>query len=92
MLDQGAYAPKIPTYLWQSIVVTLLCCLPLGIPAIVYASQVDGKALRGDVEGALDCSRKAKNWCLAGLICGLLVLVIFILIYAGVFFAAVQRG
>ena len=32
----------IPNYLWQSIVVTILCCWPFGIPAIVYAAKVMG--------------------------------------------------
>jgi hypothetical protein len=52
-----------PTYLWQAIVVTLFCCMPLGIPAIVFASKVDGLHARGDVQGSLDASRKAKMWC-----------------------------
>ena len=34
----------IPTYLWQSIVCTLLCCMPFGIVAIVFAAQVVGAA------------------------------------------------
>ena len=54
---------NIPTYLAQSILVTLLCCLPLGIPAIVYAAQVNGKIQIGDTEGAMESSRKAKMWC-----------------------------
>ncbi len=54
---------KIPNYLAQSILVTLLCCLPLGIPAIVFAAQVNGKVQAGDIEGAWASSRKAKMWC-----------------------------
>ena len=46
-------AADIPNYLWQSIIVTLLCCLPLGIPAIIYATKVHTKLLQGDVAGAL---------------------------------------
>jgi len=61
----GAYAvtEKIPNYLWQSIVVTLFCCQPLGIPAIVFAAKVDEIVLRGDIAGAREASRKAKMWC-----------------------------
>lgn len=54
---------KIPNYLAQSILVTLLCCLPLGIPAIVFAAQVNGKIQAGDASGAQASSRKAKMWC-----------------------------
>lgn len=57
------YVEKIPNYLAQSILVTILCCLPLGIPAIVYAAQVNNKILQGDTIGAVDSSSKAKMWC-----------------------------
>jgi hypothetical protein len=55
--------PYVPNYLAHAIVVTLLCCLPFGIPAIVYSSQVNGRLAVGDVAGAQDCSRKARKWC-----------------------------
>ncbi|QQL45317.1 CD225/dispanin family protein [Sulfuriroseicoccus oceanibius] len=63
--------PEIPTYLWQSIVVTLLCCLPTGIVAIVYASKVNSLRLNGDQAGAQEASNNAKNWCLISLIVGI---------------------
>ena len=53
----------VPNYLWQSIVVTILCCWPLGIPAIVYAAKVDGLSARGDIQGAMSASASAKRWC-----------------------------
>src|SRR5690625_188980 len=34
-------APQIDVWLWQSIVVTILCCLPLGVVGIVFASQAN---------------------------------------------------
>ena len=54
---------SIPNYLWQSIVVTIFCCWPLGIPAIVYAAKVDGLKARGDIQGAMAASASAKKWC-----------------------------
>jgi hypothetical protein len=62
---------KIPNYLVQSILVTLCCCLPFGIPAIVYAAQVNSKQAAGDLAGALDSSQKAKMWCWIGFGIGL---------------------
>lgn len=53
----------IPSYLWQSIVVTILCCWPLGIPAIVYAAKVDGLKRTGDTQAAMAASNSAKTWC-----------------------------
>ena len=62
----------VPTYLWQSIVCTLLCCLPFGIVAIVYASQVGSRLAAGDYHGATDASEKAKLWCWVSFGLGLL--------------------
>jgi predicted secreted protein len=52
----------IPNYLVQSILVTLFCCIPLGIVAIVNAAQVNVKIKAGDIEGAMESSRKANKW------------------------------
>jgi hypothetical protein len=74
-----AYGMVVPNYLWQSIVVTILCCWPLGIPAIVYAAKVDGLKARGDVHGAIAASNSAKNWCLAALGGWIVIVVIYVL-------------
>lgn len=54
---------NIPNYLVQSILVTVFCCLPSGIAAIIFSSQVNTKLAAGDFEGALESSKKAKLWC-----------------------------
>ncbi|MEO7100996.1 MAG: CD225/dispanin family protein [Luteolibacter sp.] len=74
--NPATYAGQnIPNYLWQSIVVTLFCCLPFGIPAIVYAAKVDSLKAVGDIPGARAASSTAKMWCLVsggiGLVLGL---------------------
>ena len=53
----------VPNYLVFAILTTVLCCLPAGIPAIVYAAQVNGRLLAGDVAGAQAASNNAKLWC-----------------------------
>ena len=53
----------IPNYLWQAIACTACCCIPLGIPAIVYAAQVNTKVAQGDIAGATTSSNNAKLWC-----------------------------
>jgi hypothetical protein len=60
-MQQGG--PPLPTYLWQSIVVTILCCWPLGIPAIVFAASVGGKQASGNYAAAKEASDKARFWC-----------------------------
>jgi hypothetical protein len=58
----NANVEYIPNHLVWSILATLFCCLPLGIVSIVYASQVDGRRLAGDIAGARELSHKAKMW------------------------------
>ena len=55
---------RVPNYLVFAILSTVLCCLPAGIVAIVYAASVDGKALAGDIAGAQRASQNAKLWCM----------------------------
>ena len=56
-------ARNVPNYLPQAILVTLFCCLPFGIVAIIYAAQVNAKFQAGDYEGAVTASDNAKKWC-----------------------------
>jgi len=68
----------IPNYLWQAIACTVLCCWPLGIPAIVYAAQVNTKVGQGDIEGARNSSQNAKMWCWIAFGSGLVVGVLYL--------------
>jgi len=45
----------------QAILVTLCCCLPVGIVSIIYATQVNTKRDAGDVAGALEASENARS-------------------------------
>jgi hypothetical protein len=74
---------EIPNYLWQSIVVTVLCCWPLGIPAIVYAAKVDGMKARGDIRGATEASANAKKWCIISLAAWGVLIVLYLLLFVG---------
>ena len=77
----GKPPEKIPNYLVPSIFLTLFCCLPLGIPAILFSAQVNGKIKAGDIQGAMRSSRKAKMWCWLSFGVGLAVSILFILFY-----------
>ncbi len=76
-------APPVASYLWQSIVATLLCCMPAGIVAIVYASKVEGLWRAGDLEGARRSAQQAKLWC--NISVGLALLLIIFGLVAGWF-------
>ncbi len=69
--------PSLPNYLVQSILVTLCCCMPFGIVAIVYAAQVSTKLAAGDMAGAQQASKNAKMWCWLGLAGGLVIGIIW---------------
>ena len=55
-------ASKIPNHLVGAILVTIFCCMPFGIAAIIYAAQVNSKLAGGDVAGAIASSNSAKKW------------------------------
>lgn len=63
--------PKVPNYLIHSIVVTLCCCLPFGVVALVFSAQVNSKLAAGDVAGAEASSRSAKTWVIVAVVAGI---------------------
>ena len=85
----NGYYPDGDTYrrvddnLVYSILVTIFCCMPFGVPAIVYSAMAQGKNESGDYQGAQRDATHAKNWCLAAFITGLLTLGIFALVNCG---------
>jgi hypothetical protein len=73
--------PSAPPKNWlvESILVTILCCLPFGIAGIVFATQVNSKYAAGDYAGALKASQEAGKWTKIGFFIGLAVCVLYIL-------------
>lgn len=69
---------KVPTYLWQSIVCLVLCCLPAAIPALIFATKVEPAQARGDLEAAREASSKAKMWCWIAFGVGLVANLLFL--------------
>ena len=72
----------VPNYLVPAII-SIFCCWPLGIVAIIFAAQVNGKVAAGDLAGAADASKKAKLFSFIaigiGVAFGLIYLVLTIL-------------
>ena len=70
------------TWLVESILATLFCCLPLGIVGIVNASKVESRFYAGDIDGANKASADAGKWTKLSLGIGLVVIVIYMILMA----------
>lgn len=73
------------THLTKAILITIFCCLPFGIASIIHASRVSSSYVLGNYDYALEQSRKADKWANIGLIVG----IVYYLIYMGIVLAAV---
>jgi interferon-induced transmembrane protein len=73
---------NVPNYLIPAIL-SLICCWPLSIVAIIFAAQVNGKVAAGDIQGAMDASKKAKLFSFLaiglGLVGGLIYVILMVL-------------
>lgn len=75
------------TWMAESILVTVFCCLPFGIAGIVFASKVSSLYAAGNYEAALQASKDAGKWTKIGFIVGLVVIVLYLLVYGVAFFS-----
>jgi hypothetical protein len=79
--DRNDYRPgDVPNHLTKAILVTIFCCLPFGIPAIVYAAKVNTRLEMGDYEGAVEASNSAKTWYVTSFWVGLAVNLIIVIV------------
>ena len=62
------------------ILVTVLCCLPLGIVSIVKSTQVSGLWAQGRAAEAQQAADDAKKYAVWGAIAGVIVFVIVVII------------
>jgi len=60
-------------------IISIFCCWPLAIPAIIFAAQVNGKVAAGDTAGAQDASKKAKMFSFIAIGLGLVGIVIYVI-------------
>lgn len=75
---QGGYPTQPPdSNLVWGILCTVLCCLPLGIVSIVYASKVSGLWAQGRYAEAQTASNNAKKWAIWGAVAGVIVGIIY---------------
>jgi hypothetical protein len=59
------------------ILCALLCCLPLGVVSIFYASKVSGLWVQGRYAEAQSAADSAKKWAIWGAVAGVIGLIIY---------------
>jgi len=64
-----------------AIITTVLCCLPAGVIAIVYACKVTNCYQRGDIAGAKRASETGAWWCIASIVLGIICQPLLLLLY-----------
>ena len=69
-VSQGPAEVMPRTWLAESILVTIFCCIPLGIVGIVKASQVSSLYASGNYNESLKASQEAGKWTKWGFIIG----------------------
>lgn len=77
--SSGAPA-TVPNFLIPAII-SLFCCLPGGIVAVIFAAQVNGKVQAGDIAGAQDSAKKAKLFSYISIGIGLLGIICYVLFF-----------
>lgn len=70
-------APR--TWLVESILITVLCCLPFGIVGIVYASKVSSLLKLGRYDEAMAASKEAGKWVKIGFFTGLIGIILYMI-------------
>lgn len=60
----GQAGASVDPWLWQSIVATLLCCMPAGIVGIVFAAKSQSELNVGNLAGARQQAGTARTWTL----------------------------
>jgi hypothetical protein len=62
-------------------IISLFCCLPGGVVAVIFAAQVNGKVQAGDIQGAQESAKKAKMFAIISIILGAVAILGYILMF-----------
>jgi hypothetical protein len=75
--SQTSPAADVDPWFWQSIVATILCCLPLGIVGIVKSSQAKSATDVGNAQLAQQRAGEARTWTLVAVGVGFFLQIVF---------------
>lgn len=77
--------PKPDNNMAIAILCTICCCLPLGIVAVIKASNVNSLYVMGQYEAAELAAVEAKKWSIIGIVIGFVLEFGYIFIYSSAF-------
>ena len=83
-----AYKPS-NNMVW-AVLTTIFCCLPFGIPAIVFAARVDSLWFSGRHQEAYNAARASRTWTLVSAIVAIVGWILYIAFYAALFEAIIN--
>ena len=75
----AAAAATIPNNMVMAIVATVVslgCCLPHGLIALIFAMQVNKKETAGDIDGATKAAKQAKMFAMISIIVAVVWIVV----------------
>ncbi len=82
MIERNMRTQKLPkSWLIESILAMVLCCVPIGIVAIIYASRVIPLWQKGHYGEALSASYKAEFWVKLAAVFTVLLWVVYIILW-----------
>ena len=86
--------PGLPPKNWlvESILVTILCCLPLGIIGIINATKVESLWNAGQRDAAMKASQEAGKWVKIAFFSGIVVLGLYLLLMVFGVIAGIGSG
>lgn len=91
--QQGSFNPiNGTTYLIFAILATVLCCLPFGIPAIIYATKIDKAQAIVDFLGAQSAAKKSKMWSIIAAVSCVVIIILYIVFMVVVGFSIADSG
>ena len=79
-MENEKVCPK--TWMAESILVTLFCCLPFGIIGIINAAKVSSLFASGQADAAMQASKSAGKWTKIGFFLGIACCILYILCVA----------
>jgi len=92
LLDHSSSSQPPKSWLIESILATLFCCLPFGVAGIIFASKVESHFYAGRIAEANRASADAKKWTMISFWIGIASIVVVIGFYAVIFIVAATSG